>query len=68
MKIAFLESKKATAAICASVLAFLCFNTGLTAEQTLLVISPLAAYIPIEGTIDARRAKNEAPAPQPPAA
>lgn len=59
--IPLLKSKKASMALACAVLSFLCVKSGFTTEQTALVVGPLMAYIPIEGAIDHRRAKNPAP-------
>lgn len=59
--IALLRSKKGLSAIICAVMSFACLKSGFTTEQTALVVGPLMAYLPIEGAIDHRRAKNPAP-------
>lgn len=63
--VALLKSKKATMACIAALLSFVCMKNGLTTEQTALVVSPILAYIPIEGAIDHRRANAVRPTPPP---
>lgn len=55
--IAVLQSRKATMALLSAALSFWCVKSGFSIEQTLLVVGPLAAYIPIEGAADYRRAQ-----------
>lgn len=59
-KIAVFNSKKATIAMFSSIMGFICLKYGLTTEQTALVVSPLLAYIPVQGTIDHQEKRNAA--------
>lgn len=65
-RIALLESKKATVAVFSSLIGLACFKLGLTTEQTALVVSPLIAYVPVQGTIDHQEKKNAGPGKPPP--
>ena len=55
--IAILQSRKATMAVISAALGFWCIKSGFTMEQTMIVVGPIAAYIPIEGAADYRRAQ-----------
>ena len=50
--IAILKSKKASMACVAALLSYVCLKNGLSTEQAALVVSPILAYIPIQGAID----------------
>lgn len=50
--IAILQSKKATMACMAAALCYICLKNGMSTEQAALVVSPILAYIPIQGSID----------------
>lgn len=67
--LAIFKSRKATMAVISAAMSYLCIKSGFSVEQTLMVIAPLAAYIPIEGAADYKRVNlaqaQQAQQPQP---
>ena len=64
--IALLQSKKGLSACICAVVAFACVKSGFTEAQTMMVVGPLMAYLPIQGAIDHRKETKALPAPTDP--